>query len=68
MASVVQGGFRRTWEVEVLQAQPMIAPARRYTYPREVVGEEEAMARGALELMVRPRVGGGVSGDVFAGV
>ena len=58
MASVVQGGFRRTWEVEVLQAQPMIAPARRYTYPREVVGEEEAMARGALELMVRPRVGG----------
>ncbi len=58
MASVVQGGFRRTWEVEVLQAQPMIAPARRYTYPREVVGEEEAMARGALELMVRPGVGG----------
>ncbi len=58
MASMVQGGFRRTWEVEVLQAQPMIAPARRYTYPREVIGEEEAMARGALELMVRPATGG----------
>ncbi len=59
MADVVQGGFRRTWEVEVLRAQPLIAPARRFTYPREVIGEEEAMARGALELMVRPRAGGG---------
>ena len=58
MASVVQGGFRRTWEVEVLRAQPLIAPARRYTYPREVIGEAEAMARGALELMVRPGAGG----------
>lgn len=58
MASAVQGGFRRSWEVEVLRAQPLIAPARRYTYPREVLGEEEAMARGAMELMVRPRVGG----------
>ena len=58
MAGEVQGGFRRTWEVEVLEAQPMIAPARRYTYPREVAGEEEAMARGAMELMVRPAKGG----------
>ena len=58
MAGVVQGGFERTWEVEVLRAQPMIVPARRFTYPREVAGEEEAMARGAMELMVRPRVGG----------
>ena len=59
MVDVVQGGFQRTWEVEVLRAQPLIAPARRFTYPREVIGEEEAMARGALELMVRPRAGGG---------
>ena len=58
MADMVQGGFERTWKVEVLRAQPLIAPARRYTYPREVIGEEEAMARGALELMVRPREGG----------
>ncbi len=58
MTDAVQGGFERTWEVEVLRAQPLIAPARRYTYPREVTGEEEAMARGALELMVRPQVGG----------
>lgn len=58
MADVVRGGFLRSWEVEVLRAQPLIAPARRYTYPREVAGEEEAMARGALELMVRPAVGG----------
>ncbi len=68
MASVVQGGFGRTWEVEVLRTQPLIAPARRYTYPREVVGEEEAMARGALELMVKPQVGGagGTSGSFLA--
>ena len=31
----------------------MIAPARRWTYPREVAGEEDALARGALELLVR---------------
>ena len=36
----------------------MIAPARRYTYPQEVAGEEDAMARGALELLVRPTGGG----------
>ena len=65
MADGVQGGFRRTWEVEVLRAQPLIAPARRYTYPREVIGEEEAMARGAMELMVRPGArGAGGSGAI----
>ena len=42
----------------MLRAQPLIAPARHFTYPRYVPGEEEAMARGALELIVRPRVGG----------
>lgn len=64
----VQGAFARTWEVEVLRAQPLIAPARRYTYPRVVVGEEEAMARGAMELMVRPRAGaaGGPMGAFLA--
>lgn len=53
-----EGGFRRAWTVEVLKQAPLIAPARRYTYPREVAGEEEAMARGALELMVRAEGGG----------
>lgn len=32
----------------------MIAPARQFVYPRFVAGEEDAMARGALLLMVRP--------------
>ena len=54
----VAGRFRRTWRAEVLAAQPMIAPARHFTFPRAVPGEEEAMARGALELMVRPDAGG----------
>ncbi len=48
-----EGGFRRAWTAKVLERAPLIAPARRYTYPREVAGEEDAMARGALELMVR---------------
>jgi len=53
-----EGGFRRAWAAEVLPGPPMIAPARQFTYPLRVAGEEEAMARGALELLVRP-VGGG---------
>ncbi len=53
-----EGGFRRGWTVEVLGRAPLIAPARRYTYPHKVAGEEDAMARGALELLVRA-VGGG---------
>lgn len=32
----------------------MIAPARQFVYPQFVPGEEDAMARGALLLMVRP--------------
>lgn len=51
-------GFRRAWRAEVLERAPLIAPARRYVYPRAVVGEEDAMARGALELLVRADGGG----------
>lgn len=54
----VGAGFPRTWSVEVLRSTPLIAPARSYTYPQRVPGEEEAMARGALDLMVRPAAGG----------
>ena len=57
-AKTVEGPFARTWGVERLTAAPLIAPARRYTYPLVVAGEEEAMARGALELLVRPAAGG----------
>jgi hypothetical protein len=36
----------------------MIAPARQFTYPRQVAGEEDTLARGALLLMVHPVAGG----------
>jgi len=45
------------WRAEVLARPPLIAPARQFTYPRQVAGEEDTLARGALLLMVHP-VGG----------
>jgi hypothetical protein len=47
--------FARNWTAEVLKAPPLIAPARQYTWPRQIVGEEDALARGALRVMVRVR-------------
>ena len=46
--------FPRTWAADILTTQPLITPARHLTLPRHVPGEEEAMARGALELLIRP--------------
>jgi hypothetical protein len=45
--------FPHTWSVEILKTPPLIAPARQFTYPQRIAGEEEALARGALQLMVR---------------
>jgi hypothetical protein len=50
--------FSHTWSADVLKAPPLIAPARQFTYPRQIAGEEDALARGALILMVRPTTGG----------
>lgn len=50
--------FAHEWSVEVLSQPPMIAPARQFIYPRQIAGEEDALARGALQLMVRPATGG----------
>ena len=50
--------FPHSWSVEVLKGPPMIAPVRQFTYPQEIAGEEDALARGALLLMVRPAAGG----------
>jgi hypothetical protein len=50
--------FPRTWTVEILKTPPLIAPARQFTYPHQIAGEEDALARGALQLMVRPASGG----------
>jgi hypothetical protein len=36
----------------------MIAPARSYVWPMRIEGEEDALARGAVNVMVRPATGG----------
>ena len=50
--------FPQTWTAEVLKSAPLIAPARHFTYPHQIAGEEDALARGALQLMVHPATGG----------
>jgi hypothetical protein len=50
--------FSHNWSVEILKTPPLIAPARQFTYPQQIAGEEDALARGALQLMVRPASGG----------
>ena len=50
--------FSRGWSTEVLKTPPLIAPARQFIYPKQIAGEEDALARGALQLMVRPASGG----------
>jgi hypothetical protein len=51
-------GFARGWSAELLKTPPLIAPARQFTYPQQIAGEEDALARGALQLMVHPSAGG----------
>jgi hypothetical protein len=46
------------WRSQVLKEAPMIAPARQFTYPLQIAGEEDALARGALHLLVHPAAGG----------
>jgi protein-tyrosine phosphatase len=57
-SSPVGDAFPHTWAAEVLKSPPLITPARHFTYPRQVAGEEDALARGALQLLVRPAEGG----------
>jgi hypothetical protein len=52
------GEFARSWSAEVLRTSPLIAPARQFTYPMAIAGEEDALARGALQVLVRPASGG----------
>ena len=46
--------FPHAWSAEILTKPPLIAPARQYTYPLQIAGEEDALARGAMQLTVRP--------------
>ena len=50
--------FPHNWSAEVLTTPPLIAPARQFIYPKQIAGEEDALARGALQLLVRPANGG----------
>jgi hypothetical protein len=50
--------FAQEWIAEILVEPPMIAPARQFIYPQQIAGEEDAMARGALQLLVSPASGG----------
>ena len=50
--------FAQNWTAEVLRTAPLIAPARQFTYPQQIAGEEDALARGALQLLVRPATRG----------
>lgn len=50
--------FLHNWKAEVLARPPLIAPARQFTYPLQIAGEEDALARGALLVQVQPACGG----------
>jgi len=56
--------FAHDWRADVLAKPPMIAPARQFTYPERIAGEEDAMARGALLLQVHP-AGAAKTGGTF---
>jgi hypothetical protein len=58
--------FPHHWRAEVLSAPPLIAPARQFTYPRQVAGEEDTLARGALLVNVHPAGGGKAGGSFLA--
>jgi hypothetical protein len=50
--------FAQDWRADVLKTPPLIAPVRQFTYPQQIAGEEDALARGALQLLVHPAAGG----------
>ena len=50
--------FAHRWRADVLKSPPLIAPARQFIYPQQIAGEEDALARGALQLMIHPASGG----------
>ena len=46
--------FPHTWQATILNGPPMIMPTRHFVFPLAIAGEEEALARGALWLNVKP--------------
>jgi hypothetical protein len=57
-ATTPEESFAQDWSAEILTRPPLIAPARQFIYPQQIAGEEDALARGALQLLVRPATGG----------
>jgi hypothetical protein len=54
MTPEVHAAFPHTWSAQILATPPLIAPARQFTYPLPVPGEEDALARGAMLLNIKP--------------
>lgn len=50
--------FSPTWSAQILSTPPLIAPAHQVVWPQRIAGEEEALARGALLLLIKPATGG----------
>ncbi len=57
-ASTPDRSFPPSWRADVLPSPPLIAPARQFVYPQQIAGEEDALARGALRVLVQPASGG----------
>lgn len=58
LAASLHFDFPHAWTAHILRSPPLIAPARAFTYPQKIAGEEDALARGALLLEVHPAAGG----------
>lgn len=43
------------WTAKLLDRPPIIAPARQFTFPFAIAGEEDALARGAIWIEVGVR-------------
>lgn len=50
---IVDSSFPHDWQVEVLEAPPLIAPSRHYVYPQAV----EEVELGALQILLRSKSG-----------
>ena len=54
----MSASFPANWRAEILKTPPLIAPARQFIYPQQIPGEEDALARGALQALIHPATGG----------
>ncbi len=50
--------FPHTWQAKLLNGSPMIMPTHSFVFPQAVPGEEDALARGASWIEVKPANGG----------